>query len=482
MPALLKKRPKLSVKMQLLKDNIHELTLERKSLMEHVYERSKFASVIAAGVNRVFSVFASFLSSFSAVPLIGSFFQGVAAIPEGLAYFSDPKKSIKEKLISAVVIVVLVAIALTVFLMGSIPTLILSTVVASFFALMEGFNLLSRIFEKYKISKSFNEKNEFVNLINARIIPKDDKFNEELEIRAIELEHDIDQTGLRSSIRKKMIAELDFINNALNQKKIIIGSNKENNAFQLSRLYEVHKEQINALSEVLALITSETELEGNQEVLDEIQKLQNEILTTEEEIISITRPIKLLKFQNDLLPSKLIVSLTNLGIAAAGTVTSVFALLIGLAILVAPPVLLPVMVVVSITLAFVGLSKWIAEKMIEQEERSFKTQNEINRKDMILSEALIAFEHKNNLDSNSDLLSSAPLGDSNNSKQMHGSLDKGQSAEPDTTHAISDAIPYHNEFKLFTRKKATRVAEKERIRDEEELETSGGLAAYSSKL
>ncbi|WP_298626912.1 T4SS effector SidA family protein, partial [uncultured Legionella sp.] len=250
MPESLKKRPKLSVKMQLFKDNIHALTRERKSLIERVYEGGKFASVVIAGINKVFSVFASFLSSFSAIPLIGNFFHGLAAIPEGIVFFSDPKKTIKEKLISAVAIIIVGGIALTAFILGTIPTLIFSTAVASFFALLEGLNVANRYFQKQKTTELYNERNEFVNLVTSRKIPEGDKFNELLEIRAVELEHDIDRPGVRKSIQRGMQAELEFINDELNKRNIKIGCNPENKASQLAQLYKIHKEQIQVLTGV----------------------------------------------------------------------------------------------------------------------------------------------------------------------------------------------------------------------------------------
>lgn len=464
----LKKLPKLSVKMQLLKDNIHALTLERKSLMEQVYESSKFASVVAAGINRVFRVFASFLSSFSAVPLIGSIFQGLVAIPDGIVYFSDPKKTFKEKMIAVVAIVVIAGIALTAIILGTIPTLILSLVASATFTLMEGFNVFSRIFQKFQSTKSYTEKSEFVNLVKNRNIPENDKFNEQLEIRAIELEHEIERPGVRSSTRREMKEELDFITGELDKRNINIGNDKENKAFQLSQLYLVHKEQIKALADVMSLITSETELEGNQEVLDEIQKIQNEILATEEDIISITKPIGLLRFEHDLAPPKLGLSLTNLAISTTGTVIAVFALLLGAGVLVAPPLLLPISVGVGIALAIVGLGKWIGEKMTEKEEREYRTQNEVNKKDIILNEALIAYEQKNNL------TDSASLGNSSHTRHMSELLDKTKSVKLEPpAHADSAPMPHQEEFTLFTRKKEP---------NEVELKVLDNQVANSNKL
>ncbi len=439
----LKKQPKLSVKMQLFKDNIQNLIHERKSLMEHVYEESKFASVVAAGINKTFNVLAAFLSSFAAIPLIGNVFQTLAAIPEGLVYFADPKRTLKEKMIAVLGIAVVAGIAVTAFALGTTATLIFSTIVAFTFAIGEGINAVSKIIEDNNASSAYSKKAEFVQLLETGNVPVNDYFNELLEIRAIELQHEIDKPGVRNNIRKKMNDELHFIEDELNKRNIIAGKNRDNQAFELAQLYAIHQEQIEALAATLALITEEIDLEGSEEVLHEIQKIQNEILTTEEDIISITQPIELLQFQKEITGPKVAVSLTTFTTTIVSAIISIFALLIGMGVLVAPPILLPITIGIGITLAIVGLGRWIAEKMVEQQEKSYKNQSELHKKDVILNKALIAYEHKNNLGK------TASVENSSHTKHMSELL-----TESTPTPAIIDATPHKDEFTLFSRKKA----------------------------
>ena len=419
----LRQQSRLSEKMQRLKNNILALLLERKSLMEKVYEGSRFATIITTGISNVFNVIASFLSSFQSIPLIGGIFQGIAAIPQAIAFISDPKITLAQKALSGLLLAVVGGIALTAFLLGSVATLIFGTVLSSFLTLMEGYYFTYRVIDKFQKSKRYNERDEFVTLIEERRYPEEDKYNDQLEIRAVELEHALAGNGLNKNTKRKIEDELGFINGVLNKKGIVIGENPESTASQLSELYKIHKEQLAELTEKLSLITEETKLEGHNEILDEIQKIQKAILTTEEDIAYFTKPINELFFENDIATDKLGISLSNFALSAAATIVSIFGLLVGVGVVVAPPILVPVMLGISISLAVVGLVKWITEKIVQQQERSYLAKKEEHQKVTILEESLYAYEqslNKNHSDS---------IKHSSHSKYMHDLLEQKNTIE-----------------------------------------------------
>ncbi|MBL7479200.1 T4SS effector SidA family protein [Legionella bononiensis] len=443
----LKQQSRLSEKMQRLKNNILALLLERKSLMEKVYEGSRFATIITTGISNVFNVIASFLSSFQSIPIIGGIFQGIAAIPQAISFISDPKITLAQKAISGLLLAVVGGIALTAFLLGSVATLIFGTVLSSVLTLLEGYYFTYRVIDKFQKSKRYNERNEFMTLIEERRYPEDDKYNDQLEIRAVELKHALAGNGLSKDKKRKIEDELGFINGVLNKKGIVIGENPESTASQLSELYKIHKEQLQELTEKLSLITEETKLEGHNEILDEIQKIQKAILTTEEDIAYITKPINELLFENEMATDKLGLSFSNFALSAAAAIVSILGLLVGVGVVVAPPTLVPVMLGIGISLAVVGLVKWIAEKITQQTERNYLAKKEEHQKVTILEESLYAYEHtryKNH---------SASIVDSSHSKYMQDLLEQKNTIETEKEPAETSSLKPNEQLTFFGSKK-----------------------------
>ncbi|KTD44499.1 T4SS effector SidA family protein [Legionella quateirensis] len=438
----LNKQSRLSEKMQRLKNNILALLLERKSFMERVYEGSRFATIITTGISNVFNVIASFLSSFQSIPLIGSIFQGIAAIPQAISFIADPKITLAQKALSGLLLAVVGGIALTAFLLGSVATLIFGTVISSILTLMEGYFFTNRVIDKYQKSKRYNERNEFMTLIAERRYPEEDKYNDQLEVRAVELEHALSRNGLNKDKKRKIEDELGFINGVLNKKGIVIGENPESTASQLSELYKIHKEQLHELTEKLSLITEETKLEGHSEILDEIQKIQKAILTTEEDIAYFTKPINELYFENEMATDKLGLSLSTFVLSAAATIVSIIGLLVGLGVLLAPPIFVPIMAGVGASLAVVGLVKWIAEKITQQQERSYLAKKEEHQKVTILEESL--YTHEQTLDKNH----SVSVENSSHAKYMHELLEQkntiGNEKEPEeiSSHKPNEQLTF----------------------------------------
>lgn len=443
----LRKRPILSARMQLLKENLDTLRFEKKSLLEQVHEGSKLANLILTGINRVFSVIAAFLTSFKEIPIIGSIIEGIASIPYAITYITDPTRSIKEKLLSGALLLVVVALAITAFALGTVTSLIFGLATASVFFIMEGYWLGNRIFNKYQSSKDYAQQKEFMDLVQERKIPEGNEFDERFEVRAVQLQHEISTFNLSKKRKDKLQDELDFINGVLGKKNIITGSNPENDASQLSQLYIIQKEQIDALAEVVSLVTAETVLEGHCEVLDEIQKLQKEILVTETDITGIIQPVQSLKYENELATAKLALALPNFATAGIGVGISIVALLIGLGTIAAPPIFLPVGIGLSIGLAVISLGKWIAEKLTEQEDKEYRDKQEGYLKDIILDEALISYEKS------TYPTQSGTLGNSSHTKHMQELLTDTQTPKEKSVAPESAPVSQKDGFTLLTRKK-----------------------------
>ncbi|RUR18517.1 hypothetical protein ELY21_07385 [Legionella sp. km535] len=438
-----KKQSRLSDKMQRLKENILALLLERKTLMEQVYEGSRFASLVTTGISNVFNVIASFLSSFKTIPIIGSVFQTIATIPQAISFIADPKITFTQKAITGLVLLVVGGIALAAFMLGNIATLILGTVFSSIFTLLEGYNFTTRVIDKFKKSNRYNESNEFVTLIQERRYPETDKYNEQLEVRAVELEHLLAGNQFKKETKRKLKNELGFIKGILNKKEIIIGQNPENTASQLSELYKIHQDQLGELAEKLSLITEATKLEGHDDILDEIQKIQNAILTTEEDIALITKPIKELNFENNIASDKLSISFSTFMLNVAATLVSFMGLLLGLGVIAAPHVFVPIMVGIGISLAIAGLIRWIAEKVTQYDERTYLRKKEEHQKETILDESL--YMHEQNLGKDN----SASKGNSSHSKHMYDLLNPQQTVTEEPKPAIINSPRPNEHVTLF---------------------------------
>ncbi|CAM3007550.1 T4SS effector SidA family protein [Legionella worsleiensis] len=396
-----KKKYKLSEKMQRLKKHILNLLSEKKTFMEKVHERSKFIALITLGINNAFNIIVALFRSFKTIPIIGGIFQTIAAIPMVISLISDPTITLKQKALGGILCLTIGAVALAAFFLLNVAVMIFAIIGSSLFTLFLGYESISLLMDKIDSSKNYHEQKELRSLIESRNYPDGDEYNEQLEIRAVQLNYILARKSLKKERKTLLKEELEFINAILEQKKIIIGANTANKAAKLAKLYKSHQLQLEQLTKILAeklpLVTEE--INDDDELLQEIHAIQMAILSTRKDIANIIKPLAEYDFEYTLAKGKLGLSLSSLTINTITTIISILILLIGMGVITAQPVLFPILIAIDTTFAVLGLMRWIAEKVTLHEEQSHQRKNEERQKEGILIEALCAYEYaleKNN--------------------------------------------------------------------------------------
>ncbi|WBV62651.1 T4SS effector SidA [Legionella pneumophila 130b] len=388
---------RLSDKMKTLKKNLQEQLTQSKSLGEQIHAGTTTASTITTGINHLFNVIASFLSSYRQIPLVGGVLQLVAILAKSISIVSDPEKSIAEKIISSILIAAIIALSIAAITLGGLAAAIIGTVIASTVTIMEGLGFFGKIAEKFQLANSYKMKKEFIDLVAKRIEPNNDKYNDLFEIRAIELQHELEKSYPNQIEQQQLKEELNFINAVL-RKKYHPGNNKENDAYKLNQLYAKRAEQLKTLVDKIALINPTGKRAEQNKLLSEIKALQKEITKTDDSIEEIIAPLA--KIERDNLKStiNLPLSYSTFAIAAASTLISIAGLLVVAGVIAAPPIMVPIMFAVGSVMAIIGLIKWTAEKMAEIEDAQLKAEKTAKHEDAVLDEALNVYEQQLNLE------------------------------------------------------------------------------------
>lgn len=387
---------KLSPRMRQLKKELENRALLNISLLEEVHRGSTLVSNITGFINHLFNIISSAMSvAAKAIPVVGAVIQLASVIPKAIAILTDPKKSIPEKIVSAILIATLVALSITAFALGSVAALIIGTVIASIVTVVDSLGFMGKIFEKYKISQASNQKKELNALLAQRIIPESDKFNDELEIRAVELEHKVNNSKVNNDEKNRLVEELEFINSILKQKNIIAGSNPQSPAFKLKEHYIKRQEQINEFTNKIAAVESAKDPVQKKKCLDEILAIQKDLLVTEGKIEALTKSLETLKSEGVDANAGIALSGATAALSAAGAIISILALVLIVGGIAAPQVAIPIIVGLGIGLAVLGFIKFMGEKLVEMEMNRRKENKSTVLKENVMNEALNAYSNQN---------------------------------------------------------------------------------------
>ncbi len=421
MPLSYKKSPQLSSDMTKLKKEIHTLTSNNIPVMKQIHQGSAFLSTVTGGFASYVHLLGNIFSGSKDIPVIGSFLQMVAMIPKSIEMLSDPKKSIAEKVFSMLFLATIVYLAIAAFIVGSLFAAIVGTVIASIVSVIEGLGLLGKIIEKYQISSAYTKKIAFNELIDQKRIPEDNQFNELFEVRAVELQEAIKKDYLSKEEKEKLTEELNFIEETLKKKNIIIGQDEKSTAFKLRNLYQEREEQLAKLIKKIPLLKSTSV--SKDALSEDFQLLQSDILRIDEQINNITATAEQLNAKNMIATEKTLLSISSFSIAMAGTLLSVIGLMMFVSSIAMPAAILGAIVGVGIGLAAISLGKYIIEKIGEHQDAKKQEQKETMQKESILEEAL--YEYENQLQSKM-----TPSLDSSHSKYMQDLLTNKPSNEP----------------------------------------------------
>lgn len=401
----------LSHEMQELKENIEKQMHENKTLLDQIHRKSSTAELIISGISNAFSVLAGFLSNYKEVPVIGGIIQFASIIAKSISILTDTRKSRTEKIMSSALVVTVLGLSITAIVLGAIAALIIGIVATAIMVVLEGLGFLNQIINKFKTAKTYVAKKEFNELIKQGIIePFFEKYHEQLAIRAIELDYEISRPALPKSERNNLIEELEYINRILKDNCSTIETDMSKSPYKLNQLYQQRTVQIKELEENVALMASTPS--SPDTIAEKIRTLQNDIVTTENDISKITLPIDVLKKKNVLESEKLMLSYTNIAIASAATIFSVIGLLLALGTIAAPPIMLSIIGGIGIGMAVIGLIKWAAERIAALMDAKEECRKVTEQKELILEEALNGYYISQNPGANL-------VGASSHSSHMH---------------------------------------------------------------
>ena len=394
--------------MSQLKNDIKNMKLQNVPSRITIHQKTTYIANVVTGANALFTFISTILKVYQDIPLAGPIIQMMVMISNSLTIVTAPKKTFSEKVYATAFLATIIALLIAAAVVGSFFAAIIGTVVTLTLAIVEGIGLFRKMLKKFEASKALNNKTEFNELIDSLKAPKDDSFDEQLEIRAIELEHRITKEQISTADKQKYSKELEFISTLLKDKNIVIGSKQNAPPFILRELYKKRDEELTKLAAKVSLISQKPTLDDH---LKAIQLLQEEIVLIDKEIDAITEPIGKLALKEMIAEEQLALAVSTVTIGTFGAVLSIIGLLLFIGSIAAPPFIVPLMFGIGIGLAAISLIKWGAEKITQREDAQYEELETAVHKESILDEALYAHEHPFNT-------KVTPVGNSSHTKYM----------------------------------------------------------------
>lgn len=347
---------------QQLKQQLELLSVKQKSLQEHAHRANNKTNTILASINSVFDVVATALSGHKhmPLPLVGFIINMIAVIPQSGAILTDPNKSIPEKIIAGGILGVISALTITSFVVGAAAAAIISAVVAASNIFIEGWSLFGLGAQKYATNQALQLRSEFDTLIAHQNIPESERYNQLFQLRAVELQHQLMKPLLNASQHQQLDAECKYIYQVLAKKGLVIGAEPEGAAKQVITLYKEREEKMTVLVAAVIQVNPENSIAAHAATT-----ARDEIMALDQQIRDLTASQKDLKTASNDLSSKLAMSSSTLAMSMAGFAFSMLGVLLTVGLITAPPLLVPAMLGIGITMSVLGLLKWGAEKYDE---------------------------------------------------------------------------------------------------------------------
>lgn len=405
-----KKLLNLSPEMAELKQNIQSQIQKEKKLLDEIHEKSGFLETISSGTANAFGVLASvtgaILSGFKIVvaeiPIAGFALKIFAVLPGAVATLTDSKKTWGEKIVAMTILATVVALsiasvavvavaagaAVAVVKAAVINAAIIGLTVSAFMASLELLKLATLSIEKHKAKTALVNKIAFDEAIANELIPEGNKFDVQLEVRAIELERKKSKLNLTVEEKEKLDKEMQFIQAELLKRSITAGENQDGEAFKLQELYAKRDKKLLDIAKLIAAINAAPEGTDNKTILDDMHLLQEEILEIDKDIEEITQPIKNV-IRRDLVANENVAqSVTTASMALVGVTMSTFGLLLAFGVLSALPSVGPLLIGFGIAMAVISLITWAAFKIAERNDGKSVELKQETQMENVLDEAL----------------------------------------------------------------------------------------------
>lgn len=410
----------LSPEMAELKQNIQSQIQKEKELLEEIHEKSGFLEIISSGTANAFGLLASvtgaILTGFkivvSEIPIAGFALKMFTVLPAAVATLTDSKKTWGEKIFAMTILATVVALsiasvavvavaagaALAVVKVAVINAAIIGTTVSALMTSLELLKLATLSIEKHNARTALKDKIEFDESIANELIPEGNKFDVQLEVRAIELERKKSKLNLTTEEKENIDKEMQFIQAELLKRSITPGENQDGKAFKLKERYADRDKKLLDIAKMIAAINAAPEGADNKANLDAMRLLQEEILEIDEDIEEITQPIKNV-IRRDLVANENIAqSVTTASMALVGVTLSTVGLLLAFGTLAAPPVIGPILIGFGIAMAVISLVTWAAFKIAERNDVKSAELKQETQMENVLDEAL-DYHEKNQITS-----------------------------------------------------------------------------------
>lgn len=424
MPGSEKKSPVLSEKMTELKLDIqdkirkqeeHQEELNEKGSFvdrvanffrqnfnqETVHKNSRFADFVSGTIANIIGLIAAIPTAVAEIPVIGFAVKMFAVLPGAVNTLTDSQKSIGERAIALGTLAGVVALSIAAFTIVTVATgvsigvaivqaSIIGTALSAFMTAMETYKLIFLSIEKNKAKTALEDKKEFEEAVGRKVMPEGNKFDDQLEIRAVELQRKKSTSGLTSDEQQEAEDKLKFVESVLLTKGITVGANEEGSAYKLQELYKKRDQKLMDIAPLIKDIQSAPEGSDLTDTFEKMRALQEEIVTIDDEIDEITQPLEKVTRRDLVADENIAESVTTLSMAVVGLILSVAGYLVAAGTF--ATIVGPVLSGFGIGMAGLSLVTGMAFKYAEHEDIKTAEQKMEKQKDNILDEALDYYE------------------------------------------------------------------------------------------
>ncbi|PWY55630.1 hypothetical protein DGG96_11025 [Legionella qingyii] len=384
----LKKHVVLPEKMDKLKKRINLSKEKQRSFTEIIHKTGKLSQYILGGIQKLIGLLSSIIKSAKELHIIGFALQMFSIIPNAITTLTDKNSSVINKTFSIIVLLTTSALGITAFILGGVVAAGIGLAFASLTTLVEGISFLGALINKYKTSKAYKEKIQFMNLLETFDTSlNNDKYRNKLEIRALELEH----LGNLSTEEAKQLQFIRKIHSKVGLSELVPDNSP---VMKLSKLYKERKELLASLANITEEIDESKEFEADTSLIEEVSNIQHQIDKIDKDIANITEPLFLLEENTHLADETIVKSYTNFVLGGTGVILSTIGLIILIGTATVPPLWSPILLGFSIGLALFGLIKWGVELQAKSVDEQILEERTKENEEIILEEALEHYDHE----------------------------------------------------------------------------------------
>ncbi|KTD75271.1 T4SS effector SidA family protein [Legionella waltersii] len=369
---------------QKLKKTIFDYHHDRKSVTDLIQEGSETSGTILSGIQHFFQVFASTLAAMGhSIPYVGGILALLSLVPKSIAILLDKKKSVKEKVISAVLLTILFGLVLTATVLGASSAVLIGAVASGVVVIFEGVGLVGKLLVRNKLNQQISLHQRFEDGIKKGNLSLESNEFDELIALAFT------QSSYKVTHGKEKDQSSIYLEQLMKQKGIDL--NQFESVKRLVELYSIKDELMGNLKAKFIALEEQKSKEEKENTLREIHEIKLELYKNKQDISEYTHNSNALMMERSKLNDQIALSKASIGVAGAGCLLSVAAFLLISGIIAAPPVAITVVLSLAVVVVVAGLLKFAAEKFIEYDHKKMDLAKQAKDEDRLLEQALYRY-------------------------------------------------------------------------------------------